>query len=139
MSAPRTPKAPAMKRRAFRMSLDDFALLDRFAEVAGISDAAYLRWLLRREAGSFAGLPAPLKRKRLPAGSTPPAEDPALLLQIAKFGNLLNQIARSTNACRRNGSTLDLVQILAVLLVVQQRIELLAQPAPSVSPKDITP
>lgn len=139
MNAPRALKAPAMPRRAFRMSLDDFALLDRFAEVAGISDAAYLRWLLRREAGSFAGLPAPRKRKRLPTGSTPPGADPALLLQIAKFGNLLNQIARSTNACRRNGSTLDVVQVLAVLLIVQRHIELLAQPTLSVSPKDITP
>ena len=139
MNAPRALKAPAMPRRAFRMSLDDFALLDRFAEAAGISDAAYLRWLLRREAGSFADMPAPRKRKRLTAGSTPPAADPALLLQIAKLGNLLSQIARNTNACRRNCSTLDLVQVLAVLLIVQRHIELLAQPTLSVSPKDITP
>lgn len=123
------------------MSLGEFALLDRFADVAGISDAAYLRGLIQREAGSFADLPSPRKRKHKhsPKGFGPPAADPALLLQIAKLGNLLNQIARSTNACRRNGSTLDVVQVLAVLLIVQRHIELLAQPAMSISPKDITP
>ncbi len=143
MKTLRAPKEPPMQRRAFRMSLGDFALLDRFADVAGISDAAYLRGLIQREAGSLADLPSPRKRrhkhKHSPTGSAPPAADPALLLQIAKLGNLLNQIARSANACRRNGSTLDLVQILAVLLIVQRQIELLAQTSPSVPLKDIKP
>ena len=130
---------PAMPRRAFRMSLSDFALLDKFAETAGISDAAYLRWLLRREAGSLDALPAPPKRKRTPVGSPPPAADPALLLQIAKVGNLLNQVARGTNECRRQGSTLDLVQVLAVLLVIQHQSELLVRPALPISPEEIAP
>ena len=139
MSAPRAPKAPAMPRRAFRMSLDDFALLDKFSEAAGISDAAYLRWLLRREAGSPAALPAPPKRKRALAASPPPAADPALLLQIARVGNLLNQVARSANECRRNGSALDMVQVLAVLLVIQHESELLARPSLHISPKETAP
>lgn len=128
MSAPRAAKAPAMPRRAFRMSLGDFALLDQFAETTGISDAAYLRWLLRREAGGPAALPAPAKRKRALAASPPPAADPALLLQIAKLGNLLNQIARNANECRRHGSAIDLVQVLAVLLIIQHQSEALARP-----------
>ena len=128
MRAPRAPKAPAMPRRAFRMSLGDFALLDQFAELASISDAAYLRWLLRREAGGPAALPAPPKRKRALAASPPPAADPALLLQIAKVGNLLNKIARSANECRRNGSAIDLVQVLTVLLIIQHETEALARP-----------
>ena len=129
-----------MPRRAFRMSLDDFALLDKFSEAAGISDAAYLRWLLRREAGSPAALPAPPKRKRTPAASPPPpAADPALLLQLAKVGNLLNQVARSANECRKNGSSLDLVQVLAVLLIIEYQSALLARPALPISPQEITP
>ena len=128
-----------MPRRAFRMSLGDFALLDQFAEVAGISDAAYLRWLLRREAGSPAALPPPPKRRRALAASTPPAADPALLLQIARVGNLLNQIARSTNDSRKNGSTLDLVQVLAVLLIIQHESESLALSSLDVSPKETAP
>ena len=139
MSTPRAPKAPAMTRRAFRMSLGDFALLDQFAEVAGISDAAYLRWLLRREAGSPAALPTPPKRKRALAASPPPAADPALLLQIARVGNLIHQIARSANECRRNGSTLDLVQVLAVLLIIQHESESLARPSPGVPTKETAP
>jgi len=128
-----------MPRRAFRMSLDDFALLDKFAKAAGISDAAYLRWLLRREAGSPAALPAPPKRKRSLAASPPPAADPALLLQIARVGNLLNQIARSANECRKSGSALDLVQVLAVLLIIQHESELLARSSLDVSPKETAP
>jgi hypothetical protein len=139
LSAPRAPKAPAMPRRAFRMSLGDFALLDKFAEVAGISDAAYLRWLLRREAGSPAALPVPPKRKRALTASPPPAADPALLLQIAKVGNLLNQVARSANECRKNGSTLDLVQVLAVLLIIQRESESLARPSLDIPPKGTEP
>ncbi len=126
-----------MPRRAFRMSLGDFALLDQLAETAGISDAAYLRWLLRREAGSPAALPAPPKRKRVLVASPPPAADPALLLQIARVGNLLNQVARSANGCRKNGSTLDLVQVLAVLLIIQHESELLARP--HILPKETAP
>ncbi len=129
-----------MPRRAFRMSLDDCALLDKFAEAADISDAAYLRWLLRREAGSAAALPAPPKRKRRPeALPPPPAADPALLLQLAKVGNLLNQVARSANECRKNGSSLDLVQVLAVLLIIEHQSASLARPALPISPKEITP
>ena len=128
-----------MPRRAFRMSLGDFALLDQFAEVAGISDAAYLRWLLRREAGSPAALPAPPKRKRALAASPPPAADPALLLQIARVGNLLNQVARSANESRKNGSTMDLVQVLAVLLIIQHESESLARPSLDISPKETAP
>lgn len=137
MNVPRTPKAPAMSRRAFRMSLGDFALLDQFAEMAGVSDAAYLRGLLRREAGSLAAMPVPPKRKRAFVVSPPPVADPALLLQIARLGNLLNQIARSANECRRNGGTLDLVQVLAVLLIIQHQIELLTRPSPRTPPKDV--
>lgn len=121
------------------MSQGDFSLLDKFAETAGISDAAYLRWMLRHEAGSLAALPAPPKRKRMPVGSPPPAADPALLLQVAKLGNQLSQIARSANECRRNGDTLDLVQVLAVLLIIQHQSELLTRPALLISPKEITP
>ena len=139
MSVPRTPRAPAMPRRAFRMSLGDFALLDQFAETAGISDAAYLRWLLRREAGSPAVLPAPPKCKRALAALPPPAADPALLLQIAKIGNLLNQVARSAHESRKNGNTLDLVQVLAVLLIIQHESESLARPSLGVPTKETAP
>ena len=129
-----------MPRQAFRMSLDDFALLDKFAKAAGISDAAYLRWLLRREAGSAAALPVPPKRKRTPeALPSPPTADPALLVQLAKVGNLLNQVARSANECRKNGSSLDLVQVLAVLLIIEYQSALLARPALPISPQEITP
>jgi len=129
-----------MPRRAFRMSLDDFALLDKFAKAAGISDAAYLRWLLRREAGSAAALPAPPKSKRTPAALPPPsAADPALLLQVAKVGNLLNQVARSANECRKSGSSLDLVQVLAVLLIIEHQSASLARPAVPISPQEIAP
>ena len=128
-----------MPRRAFRMSLGDFALLDQFAETAGISDAAYLRWLLRREAGSPAALPAPPKRKRALAASPPPAADPALLMQIARIGNLLNQVARSANESRKNGNTLDLVQVLAMLLIIQHESESLARPSLDISPKETAP
>ena len=129
-----------MPRRAFRMSLDDFALLDKFSETAGISDAAYLRWLLRREAGSAAALPVPPKRKRTPeALPPPPAADPTLLLQLAKVGNLLNQVARSANECRKSGSSFDLVQVLAVLLIIEHQSASLARPALPISPQEITP
>lgn len=129
-----------MPRRAFRMSQGDFALLDKFAEGAGISDAAYLRWLLRREAGSAADLPAPPKRKRKPeALPPPPSADPALLMQLAKVGNLLNQVARSANECRKSGSSLDLVQVLAVLLIIEHQSASLARPAVPISSKEIAP
>ena len=128
-----------MPRRAFRMSLGDFALLDKFAEVAGISDAAYLRWLLRREAGSPSALPTPPKRKRAVAASPPPAADPALLLQIARVGNLLNQVARSANESRKSGSILDLVQVLAVLLIIQHESESLARPSLDNAPRETAP
>ena len=129
-----------MPRQAFRMSLDDFALLDKFAKAAGISDAAYLRWLLRREAGSAAALPVPPKRKRTPeALLSPPTADPALLVQLAKVGNLLNQVARSANECRKNGSSLDLVQVLTVLLIIEHQSALLVRPALPISPKEIIP
>ena len=128
-----------MPRRAFRMSLVDLALLDQFAEKAGISDAAYLRWLLWREAGSPAALTAPPKRRRALAASPAPAADPALLLQIARVGNLLNQVARSANECRKSGSTLDLVQVLAVLLIIQHESESLTRPSLDIAPKETAP
>ena len=125
MSAPRFPKKPAMLRRAFRMSLADFALLDAFADAVGISDAAYLRWLLQREAGSQAALPTRLKRKRARVASMPCATDPVLLLQIAKVGNFLCQIARDVKACHQTGSALDLMPLLVVLLNIQHNTEML--------------
>ena len=137
MRAPRASKAPAMQRRAFRMSLSDFAILDQFSRMAGTSDAAYLRWLLQREAGRSPVLPVPPKRKPALVSLMHVAADPILLLQIARLGNLLNQIARAANECRLNGSTLDLIQLLALLLIIQNQSELLASPAVPISPSEI--
>jgi hypothetical protein len=108
-----------------------------WAEKAGIFAAAFLlRWLLRREAGSPAALPAQRKRKRALVASPPPAADPALLLQIARVGSLINQVDRSANECLRNGSTLNLVQVLVVLLIIRHQSELLARPSLDIPTKE---
>ena len=56
------------------------------------------------------GLPTPVKRRRFSNHC-----DPELIQHLARIGNNLNQIAHALNACKKSGSTVQLIEVLAVL------------------------
>ena len=49
----------------------------------------------------------------------PNGADPALMMQVAALGNNLNQIARALNQCKKNGSTVQVVECLALLRKIE--------------------
>lgn len=60
---------------------------------------------------------APSGRRR-----APPAVDHRLLVQVARAGNNLNQIARALNAARRSGAPLDALAVLAELIEIDRAL-----------------
>ncbi|KFI24982.1 hypothetical protein CG50_07195 [Paenirhodobacter enshiensis] len=60
---------------------------------------------------------APSGRRR-----APPAVDHRLLVQVARAGNNLNQIARALNAAHRSGAPLDALAVLAELIEINRAL-----------------
>ncbi|WP_318445720.1 plasmid mobilization protein [Photobacterium leiognathi] len=57
-------------------------------------------------------------------------QDPALVQQIARIGNNLNQIARYINSAKKSGSLVDLVAVQAQLVQMNALLSALIKSAP---------
>lgn len=96
------------------------AELDAVQARAG--DAPLSGWLRDLALGE-----APAKRTR--SSGPAPKADPALVAQVAKIGNNLNQMARALNECRLVGDAVQLVEVAAQLAAVRaDLLSLLPQP-----------
>ena len=120
-----------MRLISFKATPADHALIARMATGAK-SVSAFLRQLVRAAAGQFGpSLPAP---PPAPARSFDPAPvahrpppDPELARQLAKLGNLLNQLAKSMHLCRHNGTAVDLTVLHFMLLMIDGHMEYLRE------------
>jgi len=86
------------------------------AEAKGVSVSDVLRSRVAHEAVKPLGRPTPRKR---PVAAAAPRVDPALLRELAKIGNNLNQIGRWCNTVKDEGQA---VQVLGVLVAIEQRL-----------------
>ncbi|MCA3953431.1 MobC family plasmid mobilization relaxosome protein [Vibrio vulnificus] len=57
-------------------------------------------------------------------------QDPALVRQVARIGNNLNQIARYMNSAKKSGSLVDLVAVQAQLVQINTLLSALIKFAP---------
>nr|WP_272487364.1 MobC family plasmid mobilization relaxosome protein [Citrobacter braakii]WBU75728.1 MobC family plasmid mobilization relaxosome protein [Citrobacter braakii] len=97
-------------RAAFRLPADVLAEWHTKAKAGGYKNLSdFLRSAV--DSRQVTGLPTPAAKKR----STDNGCDPALIQQLAKIGNNLNQIARALNECRKAGDVVEVVEVLAVL------------------------
>ena len=85
------------------------------AESAGISMSDFVRSCV--DSKQVTGIASPLKKRRHPAFSK---VDPALLREIAKIGNNLNQLARCVN---RYKDGVQVVLLTAHLKAIQHELE----------------
>ena len=90
-------------------------LLKATAEAEGVSMSDVLRSRLSHEAIKPLGRPSPRKR---PVVAAVPKVDPALLRELARIGNNLNQIGRWCNTYKGEA---DAVQVLRALVAIERR------------------
>lgn len=91
------------------------------AAAAGCSLSDVLRSHLTIADAKPLGRPRPRQReaKRL---ATVSGANPQLFRHLASIGSNLNQLARSVNAGKLNGSTIECIQIIAVLRAIEIEI-----------------
>ncbi|MBU2289419.1 MAG: hypothetical protein KKC79_11370 [Gammaproteobacteria bacterium] len=116
---------------SFKLTDTDFALVAGMA-IGARSVSAFMRQLIRDAAGQFGPslpMPPPLPSRRFAAPPVDhrPAADPELVRQLAKLGNLLNQLAKGMHLCRHDGSAVDLTKLHFMLLLVDSHLEYLRE------------
>lgn len=130
-----------MRLISFKATPADHALIARMATGAK-SVSAFLRQLVRAAGGQFGPSlpmppPAPSRSfKPAPVEHRPPP-DPELVRQLAKLGNLLNQLAKGMHFCRHNGSALDLTKLHFVLLMIDGHMEYLREEYTTAADDDV--
>ncbi|WP_413887091.1 plasmid mobilization protein [Tateyamaria sp.] len=92
-----------------KCSLPERELWSAKAHSHGLSLSGYVREFLQD---------APSSRRR-----PPPPINPALITQIARAGNNLNQIAKAVNWKGRPSDEIDLLAVLAELVVVERALQ----------------
>ena len=63
------------------------------------------------------------KRHKLTARAAAPVADPALIREVAKIGNNLNQIARAINVCKLNGKPVQTIELISLLASIQADVK----------------
>ena len=115
----RTP----MRRISFRFGDDVLEQLAALATTAGVSDAEYLRGLVRQAAGEiFQPARKKHKRPRPPHALQVFALHPDARLLFIRAVQLLNEISRGLQSPRFSGATLEVVSVAAQLLIVQDTL-----------------
>lgn len=130
-----------MRLISFKAPEADHTLVARMA-IGAKSLSAFMRQLIRNAAGQFGpSLPeAPPEPVRdfnpAPIAHRPPP-DPELVRQLAKLGNLLNQIAKGMHLCRHNGSAVDLPKLHFILLMIDGHMDYLREQYSTVVDDDV--
>ena len=102
------------------------------AAASGLSVSDWIRGAV--DANQQTNLPTP-QRRPVRVRDTSNDADPALMRQLAGMSNNLNQIARALNECRLAGSSVQLVEVLALLRSIEaQASRLLPQLPPPPKP-----
>ncbi|MFQ2621141.1 MobC family plasmid mobilization relaxosome protein [Aeromonas caviae] len=102
------------------------------AAASGLSVSDWIRGAV--DANQQTNLPTP-QRRPVRVRDTSNDADPALMRQLAGMSNNLNQIARALNECRLAGSSVQLVEVLALLRSIEvQAGRLLPQLPPPPKP-----
>ena len=102
------------------------------AAASGLSLSDWIRGAV--DANQQTNLPTP-QRRPVRVRDTSNDADPALMRQLAGMSNNLNQIARALNECRLAGSSVQLVEVLALLRSIEaQAGRLLPQLPPPPKP-----
>lgn len=83
---------------------------------SGLSVSDWIRGAV--DAGQQTNLPTPQRRPARVRDTSNDA-DPVLMRQLAGMSNNLNQIARALNECRLAGSSVQLVEVLALLRSIE--------------------
>ncbi|MGI4778332.1 MAG: hypothetical protein ACRYGA_09480 [Janthinobacterium lividum] len=121
-----TARTP-MQRVSYRFGNDVLRLLDALATAAGVSDAEYLRRLVRQAA---AGTPQSTKKKhkrpRPPHALQIVALHPDARLMLIRAVQLLDEIARELQSSRYSNATLEVVGVAAQLLIAQETLHEIA-------------
>ena len=86
------------------------------ASASGLSVSDWIRGAV--DAVQQTNLPTP-QRRPVRVRDTSNDADPALMRQLAGISNNLNQIARALNECRLAGSSVQLVEVLALLRSIE--------------------
>ena len=111
----RRRQSPRRHELTVRLGEDELERLREFARLAGFSMAEYVRTLLLQGGGCVEDPPKTSRQRR-----TALVADPALLYQVARIGNNLNQISRRVNSSER-GKGLD-VQVLLSLISIERAL-----------------
>ena len=99
---------------------------------SGLSVSDWIRGTM--DANQQTNLPTP-QRRPVRVRDTSNDADPALMRQLAGMSNNLNQIARALNECRLAGSSVQLVEVLALLRSIEaEAAHLLPQLPPPPKP-----
>ena len=102
------------------------------AAASGLSVSDWIRGAV--DANQQTNLPTP-QRRPVRVRDTSNDADPALMRQLAGMSNNLNQIARALNECRLAGSSVQLVEVLALLRSIEaEAAHLLPQLPPPPKP-----
>jgi hypothetical protein len=102
------------------------------ATASGLSVSDWIRGAV--DANQQTNLPTP-QRRPVRVRDTSNDADPALMRQLAGMSNNLNQIARALNECRLAGSSVQLVEVLALLRSIEaEAAHLLPQLPPPPKP-----
>ena len=102
------------------------------AAASGLSLSDWIRGAV--DANQQTNLPTP-QRRPVRVRDTSNDADPALMRQLAGMSNNLNQIARALNECRLAGSSVQLVEVLALLRSIEaEAAHLLPQLPPPPKP-----
>ena len=102
------------------------------AAASGLSLSDWIRGAI--DANQQTNLPTP-QRRPVRVRDTSNDADPALMRQLAGMSNNLNQIARALNECRLAGSSVQLVEVLALLRSIEaEAAHLLPQLPPPPKP-----
>ena len=86
------------------------------AAASGLSVSDWIRGAV--DTSQQTNLPTP-QRRAARVRDTSNDADPALMRQLAGMSNNLNQIARALNECRLAGSSVQLVEVLALLRSIE--------------------
>lgn len=133
-----------MRQESFKLTDADSSELKALA--GGQSRGALLRQWIRQAKENFPLTLLPVTEKMQPKKLNKPATDPArpaadpeLIRQLARLGNLLNQIAKGLHFCRHQGRAADLAFIHFLLLMIDGHFEYLRESytfAPNASDTD---
>jgi len=111
-------KDPLTARLAFRLPSDVADDWRAKAAASGMSLSDFLRSAV--DSHQLTGCPTPRKARK-PSAKT---ADPALVMQLAKAGNNLNQLARILNT---HFSSVDRIELLIALNSIRQQLAELAE------------